>query len=62
MALHTSKKDLCVSTTFGFIDLVCVISDYLELDGNFKNIYLSELQLKRKILPFSKHHVKTFLL
>ena len=54
MAIHTSKKDLCVSTTFGFIDLLCVISDYLELDGNFKKIYLSELQLKKKNTSFFK--------
>ena len=54
MAITYFKKDLCVSTTFGFIDLVCVISDYLELDGNFKKIYLSELQLKKKNTFFFK--------
>ena len=36
------------SNTFHFIDDLCVINDFLELEGNFKNIYPSELQVNKK--------------
>ena len=39
-----------------FTDNMYVINDYLELDRNFKNIYPSELQFRRKNLQLLKHY------
>ena len=39
-----------------FTDNMYVINDYLELDKNFKNIYPSELQFRRKNLQLLKHY------
>ena len=56
--LDTKKRDLhkplLFSNTFRFIDDLCAINNRLEFDRNFKNIYLSEVQLKKENIPTSK--------
>ena len=52
------KRDLhkarLFSNTFRFIDGFCAIKEHLEFDRNFKNIYSSELKLKKKNISTSK--------
>ena len=55
--IRYQKRDLqkarLFSDTFGFIADLCTINDHVGFDGNFKNVYLSELQLKKEnILTF----------
>ena len=38
---------------FRFIDKLCATKNHLEFDRNFKNIYLSELQLKNEKMSTS---------
>ena len=49
--LHKSRL---FSNMFRFIDNLCVISDHLEFDRNFKNIYPTELQLKKENISTSE--------
>ena len=62
LLLNTRRKDLrkarLFSNTFCFIDNLCAISIYLELDRNLKNVYPSELQLKKENISTSE---KSFL-
>ena len=49
--LNTKKRGLGKARRFcntsGFLDDLCAIDHRLEFDGNFNNIYPSELQLKQ---------------
>ena len=53
--LDAKKRDLrkALSNTFHFIDGLCAINNHLDFDRYFKNIYPSELQVKKKNISTS---------
>ena len=62
----TKKKHLqnvhLFSNLFRFIDDLCVIKYHLYFEKNFKDIYPSELQLKKEIILIPEGSFKTFQL